>query len=212
MTAKVIRHIKAMTIKDCTLPLPHRISSRRCEENFQTLSGWGNYKNRMSNRNGQTHSDDEVPQRDSSQVMSSLSVPWGDTHSEHSFGRIASKVVKQCPLPCKEGFGEQHAHTPQLMVPATKHILASVTIKWTPDGLNLPTVDETLGTDMCFLHCWQNLLEVHPPHPTPSSFCIGQRDAAFATVRTELEMFKKPSQMSLTKAVHQEGWRLLCFS
>lgn len=46
------------------------------------------------------------------------------------------------------------------LVPATKHILACVTIKWAPDGFNLPTEDEKLGTNIFLSHCRQNILEV----------------------------------------------------
>lgn len=72
---------------------------------------------------------------------------------------IASKLGKQCPLPWKPGLRKQRVRTSDWIMPATKHILASATIKWTPDGFNLPTEDEKLGTNMCFSHCWQSPLE-----------------------------------------------------
>lgn len=50
-------------------------------------------------------------------------------------------------------------------MPVTEHVLATVTIKWAPDGLNHSTEDEKMVTNIFLVHCWPNALEDFPTHP-----------------------------------------------
>lgn len=97
-------------------------------------------------------------------------------------------MVKQCPLPCKPGLGEQRVHTPELIGPATKHILASATIKWTTDEFNLPTEDEKLGTNMFLTLLAKPAEGCFFPQSSLGIRHVAHSDANSTTVRTDLKI------------------------
>lgn len=117
------------------------------------------------------------------------------------------------------------ARTLQLIMSATKHILATERMKPAPDGFNPPSEDEKMVTNTCFSHCWQNVLEDFPLFPSVWLTCTvtlmqwvkdwtTKHDVFLRHIRSFFQITKKGQEVllvawlsSIWRHLEETGWK-----